>query len=478
LALGALSAAALAGFLIFPVYANYDSMYHLAWAREILGGSLPGFDDTRAPTEHPLWLALCVVLAPMGGVADRVLVAICIGCFVATVAGLYSLGKAVFSPLVGAIAAVLLLTRLDFAFLAARGYVDVAYLALLIWAAVLEVRRPRRGGAVWVLLALAGLLRPEGWVLAALYAVYLGRRTDWARRARCAAYAAVGPGIWAAVDLAVTGDPMYSLNYTTESAATLGRRKDLIELPGTMLHYLDLLTKWPVLLAGTVGVGLAAWLARDRLLVPLTLLTVGLGTFLGSSLRGFSVIYRYLMPAALIVMLFAAFALAAPRWLPGGSALRRPLSVAAVLLALAAGGFSATNFSTRSITNELALRGSVREQLASLLAQPAVRDARSCGPVSLPNHKLVPDVRWVLDSDAQEVLPRTTRPEGGRDDDGVAIFIFGAFKFLKHQAYGPFDQEEDSPLIQVPAAGAVRVASTRNFAAYVRCAPGGTTTTG
>ena len=46
------------------------------------------------------------------------------------------------------IAAGLLCTRFDFPFLAARAYIDIPYLALIIWVAVLEFERPRRGGAV------------------------------------------------------------------------------------------------------------------------------------------------------------------------------------------------------------------------------------------------------------------------------------------------------------------------------------------
>ena len=59
--------------------------------------------------------------------------------------GIYRLGRVAFTPLIGAIAALLLLTRFDFAFLAARGYVDVPYMALVVWAAVMEASRPRRG---------------------------------------------------------------------------------------------------------------------------------------------------------------------------------------------------------------------------------------------------------------------------------------------------------------------------------------------
>ena len=67
--------------------------------------------------------------------------------------GMYRLGRAAFTPVIGLIAAALLLTRFDFPFLAARAYIDIPYLALVVWAAALEVERPRRGMPVLVLLS-------------------------------------------------------------------------------------------------------------------------------------------------------------------------------------------------------------------------------------------------------------------------------------------------------------------------------------
>ena len=55
---------------------------------------------------------------------------------------MYRLGKATFGWVVGLVAALLLLSRLDFPFLAARGYIDIPYLALVLWAAALEAARP------------------------------------------------------------------------------------------------------------------------------------------------------------------------------------------------------------------------------------------------------------------------------------------------------------------------------------------------
>ena len=85
----------------------------------------------------------------------------------------------------GLAAAALLCTRFDFPFLAARAYIDIPYLAFVVWAAALEAERPRRGTVVFVLLACAGLMRPEAWLLSGLYWLWCFRRPPrWPQRIR------------------------------------------------------------------------------------------------------------------------------------------------------------------------------------------------------------------------------------------------------------------------------------------------------
>ena len=52
-----------------------------------------------------------------------------------------------------------------------------------------------------VLLAIAGLLRPEAWLFAAAYWLWIAPPLDWATRLRMAALAAVAPVLWLASDL-------------------------------------------------------------------------------------------------------------------------------------------------------------------------------------------------------------------------------------------------------------------------------------
>src|SRR3954454_1277140 len=107
------------GTIVYPTYPVYDSYYALLWGREILHGTLPVFDGFRAPTEHPLAVGFGTLYALFGeAVGERLWILSIWGSFLALVAGLYRLGRVAFSPLVGVVAALLLLSRFDFAFLA------------------------------------------------------------------------------------------------------------------------------------------------------------------------------------------------------------------------------------------------------------------------------------------------------------------------------------------------------------------------
>src|SRR3954452_24314152 len=209
IALAGLILGTLVGFVVYPTFPNYDSYYSLLWGREVLHGTLPSFDAYRAPTEHPLAIAFGAVLAIVGDDADRIMVFATFASFVVLAAGMYRLGRASFGTLVGLVAAALLCTRFDFPFLAARAYIDIPYLALIVWAVALEADRRRRGTPVFVLLAAAGLLRPEAWLLSGLYWLWCFLPATWPQRIKYAALSAIGPVVWPAVDWIVTGDPVF-----------------------------------------------------------------------------------------------------------------------------------------------------------------------------------------------------------------------------------------------------------------------------
>ncbi len=459
----ALSAASAAAFFTIPAYSAFDSIWSLVWGQELTHARLPSFDAYRAPTEHPLWVAISAVLALVGEDGSRALVGVCVAAWVALVIGTFRLAEATLGEASAWVAAVLVASRLDYAFLAIRAYLDVPFLALVVWAAALEAERPRRGGAVWPLLIAAGLLRPEAWLLAGMYALWLGLTP------RRVAYAGFAPLTWFGVDLLTTGDPLYSLHYTTHSAFVLGRRVPLVHLPERFAHFMLELTKPPVLLAGAAGAVLAWRLVRprSRLVIPAFLAVFGVMTFLATSVRGFAVVDRYLALSALAFTLFAAFSLTGWTTLRPGVA-RAGWAAAACAAVVLGAGWTIGRLTLSDLRWQLESRRQVHADLVALLHDPRVVAARHCGPVTVPNHKLVADVRFILDADDSAVLPRSRLPDFGREHHGVALFVIGR-RFLLHPAYGPFDQLNDSALVQSPGAGFKRVAVGRYLTAYVSC---------
>ena len=133
--------------------------------------------------------------------------------------------------------------------------------------------------------SLAGLLRPEAWVLAGLSWLWAWRRATAAARLLLAAGRRRGrPLIWALVDLVVTGDPLHSLHATSELADDLGRVRGLRHVPGSFVSFVGATVRPPVALlapgrrACSRG-GCSGWRA---LRVPLALFAAGVITFVGT----------------------------------------------------------------------------------------------------------------------------------------------------------------------------------------------------
>src|SRR4051794_33527391 len=188
-----------------PWYLNYDARYALLWARDILHGHTPDYEAPFAPTPHPLSTAWSALSIPFGQDGDRLMVWLVLLSFGALVWLAYELGAELFSRPVGVVAALAVLTRPALERDALLGYQDVPFAVLVVGAVLLEARRPKRGTAVLVLLAVAGLLRPEAWVLGGLYWLYLFPARDWPDRIPLAAPVVLRPGLWFAMDLVVTG---------------------------------------------------------------------------------------------------------------------------------------------------------------------------------------------------------------------------------------------------------------------------------
>lgn len=447
---------ALAAALLVRTYPNYDSYYHLVWGRELLNGIKPGFDAYAAPTEHPLFLGLCAVVSLVGQDADRVLVIICVLSLVALAWATFRVGDAVFGLWPGLAAAAFVGSSFAFLLYAARAYVDVPFLALVMWAAALEARLRRRGVGVMALLAVAGLLRPEAWVLAGAYWLWCG----W-RRWDLLALAAVGPLGWAAVDLWVTGDPLFSLHATSDLADELNRDRGLGAVPGAFVSFVTDTARPPVALAAVIGTALAWRLRPGRALhVPLALFGAGVVTFVATGVAGLSVLPRYLTVPVVAVCLVAGYGVLGFTTLPRG-ALRRAWSRAAVVAAVVGVAFVAVKAPVVGrLAGELRFIAGTHDDLAAILREPTVARDRRCGPITFPTFRLVPDTRWMLDLPSAGVGARSVLTAAR----GVQVVVLGDKEVKRFGRADGIGRATNRP-----SPGFTEIARNRRFAAYAAC---------
>jgi hypothetical protein len=194
---------------------------------------------------------------------------------------------------------------------------------------------------------------------------------------------------------------------------------------------------------------------------PAVLLGCGVVTFVAIGVAGLSAIERYLVVAALAVLIFAA--VAAGGWTLLAPGPLRTAWTAAAALALAAGVvLTVVNLNLDRFDNELTFRGAAHRALDRILAEPAVRDGLRCGLLTVPNHKLVPDARWLADLPAERVRARV---EDASQRRGVALVVLGRFAVFK-QAWS---SDDDPARVQLPPAGFRPVARNDHYAAYARC---------
>jgi hypothetical protein len=439
-------------------YPNYDSYYHLVWGRELLDGLRPSFEAYSAPTEHPLWIALCAVLGLAGEDGDRLLVLVCLLAHAALIFGAYRVGADVFGRWPGLLAAAFVGVSASFLLYAARGYVDSVFLALVVWAAAFEAARPGRFALSGGLLALAGLLRPEAWVLAGLYGVWGWRRASPRERAILAGAVVLPPLLWGLVDASVTGDPLHSFHATTELADELDREQGIGAVPGAFVSFIGATVRPPVAALAVAGAVIAWWHPGPRALrVPAALFACGVATFVGTGILGLSIIPRYLTVPAVALCLFAGHALAGFTTLGAAHPLRgrwAQASGAAAVLGVLVLAILAPSL------DELSFLRATHDSLVATLDDPRVRARMRCGPVTFPNYRLVPDSRWHLDAARGAVGARSAL----RRKRGVAVFALTR-KGLRRLGFA----DGASPTTNVPDPGFLRIVVNARFSAFAAC---------
>ena len=316
----------------------------------------------------------------------------------ALVVGVFRLGEHLFSRPVGILAALIVATRVPLLNYGIRGYVDIVEIAFVVWAAVLEARSPRRGGRVLVLLALAGLLRPEAWLYAGAYWLWLFPARTRDERIVLGVLVLAPPLLWGLSDLAISGDFLWSLHGTHDVASALGRETGLWNAVKTAPRRLGEIVRLPELIAAVIGLvfGLV-WMPR-RVALPAAMTALNCLAFAVFAVAGLSLLGRYLFLAGVMLSLFAASGCLGWIELPGNRPWRVTGSVALAAVAVF--------FCLQQLDRLTSLRTDIRER-AQVQSDLHALALPGCRPVYVPDHRLVPLLAYWHDLKPRRVLAQS-----------------------------------------------------------------------
>jgi hypothetical protein len=269
-------------------------------------------------------------------------------------------------------------------------------------------------------LALAGLLRPEAWVLSAAYLVYLLPRLDRSGRLRAAALALSAPLAWGLVDLAVTGDPLHSLHGTRELAERIARPRGLGTAVDLLPDQLEQILHSPLFWLGLAGTLLALAFIYGSSLLPAVTLGLGLVGFLALGVADLPLLRRYLLVPATMLALFAAVAVAGWTSLPRSRRRRLWMAAAvplAVWLVLSIPGDARR---LERVTSSLDDRGEAQRDLLRLADRPPGPSllTRRCEPLALTGGGVLPTVALLRDRRDNGIV-FTRAPAGPRERAAV-----------------------------------------------------------
>ena len=313
------------GSLALPAVPTYDPWAWVVFGRELV---VPGHGlSTVAGTGwKPLAVLFTAPLSVFGGAAPSLWLVVVRSAGLVAMVLAFRLAARVGGLVAGVVAALALLLCSEWLRFLSAGNIEPLVLALLLGAVELHLRG-RRGGA-FLLGALAGLGRPEVWLLVGVYAADL-----WRSERRWWPLALGVPGmvaLWILPDWLGSGDPLRTFHSAEVS-------HEPHALQRTAVPWLDLMRGAGDIAPAPVWIGAVfalafGWRSRDRTVGALAVVVAGwtLPTVAATAL-GYPAVPRYLFEPAAICCVLAGIGLVALARLP-----RDPRARVAVALGLAA----------------------------------------------------------------------------------------------------------------------------------------------
>jgi hypothetical protein len=471
--------------IVFPLgFPNYDTIYALVWGRELAEGHSPDYGAALPPTPHPLTDLIGLVTSPFGELPITVIMVLAYVSLGLIAFFVYRLGSTWFDRPIGALAALIVMTRAPYLSNGIRAYIDLPYIALCLGALLVEAKRPRAGWPVLALLVPAGLLRPEAWGFAIVYWLWLAfaiEREDgrWRVRPRrersnrelgwLALLAILGPLLWVVFDAITTGDPMYSLTGTRSTVETLDRRTGPVDLILYGPRALGEVLQWPGMVGGLGGIVLGFVFLRRRSALGIVATVLSLLAFAFLAAAGLAIIARYTMLAAALLAIFVALALLGWRLLEPGDPWRRRWQIFSGLVLVMFVVWLPNQWNLDSqVKTDLTNQGKIENDLTDLVDAGAFEPL--CGPIAVPNHRAVPRLAFGLEVKPTEIVSASeaiSSPEEKRKLAEAGYYVEAASPFVIHN----FVLDPNDPTkfdLHVPA-GFEEVARNESWRVYRRC---------
>jgi hypothetical protein len=355
-----------------------DGWAYAAWGQALARGERPLF-DLGATTPKPLAALLGVLVVPLPPErAFAVVAALALGALAGSLfAAAYREGGVV----AAAVSVVALAVGVRLNVVVAFGYIDAVVSALILAGVAL------RGRLRIAALVLAGLLRPEAWVLATV-AGFSQTAGPLRRRAGAALVAGVvAPALWVLSDLVLIRDPLGTLHWQSARQREQGvENVSWTDVPGDFWSALTQEGSALIVVAGLLGLGLHYARARRRgsadplplAVVALWSVLIAFETYYGGGLNS-----RYLLPVVPVLALGCG--LLAAQVLASRLRVRSPwpgVAVAAGALLL--------------VTVSMDIGPGVPRQIARNAAiaatRPAIQSVLSCGRLGVTRRTAARDV--------------------------------------------------------------------------------------
>jgi hypothetical protein len=255
-----------AATLLVPATLGYDAWAWTVWGRQLAHLDV---DTTAGPSFKPLPVLALAPLSALGGATPAVWMALMRAFAVLALLLAYRLGARLAGPLAGAVAALSLALSADLYRTALLGSAEPVLIALTLAAADRHLAG-RRDWAL-VLIALAGLIRPEAWVLLGLYGVYVWLEEP-GKRPLVAAAVVLPPVLWLGLDWIGSGDPLHASS--TATSATEGSAANASVPAVEVVRRAADAVIVPTLVLAAIGLAFAVR-RRDRAVLSLAALALG-----------------------------------------------------------------------------------------------------------------------------------------------------------------------------------------------------------